>query len=186
MTSRMALYQQRVEEVKSWLSENGLEGSTELLLSEGYDDLEAISRCNNDELKQMCECLKNEAATRKKLQHAVLELREEGIAGFRESHKENMLDLDAILQLQNEGYLMVKHTAWGEDWNDRWVVLEKGVLAWKKGKKAATPEGYFNLFEQGVKAKKAAANQVLLCGSPGQFLIEFENPAEIPEWFPGL
>eukprot|EP00475_Leptophrys_vorax_P011190 TRINITY_DN1771_c0_g1_i1.p1 TRINITY_DN1771_c0_g1~~TRINITY_DN1771_c0_g1_i1.p1 ORF type:complete len:203 (-),score=55.30 TRINITY_DN1771_c0_g1_i1:62-622(-) len=185
--SRIALYNQRVEEVKNWMDERGLGAYVDTLVNEGYDDLEAISRCNKEELKEMLECLKSDAAGRSKLRQCVMELREDGIAAFRETKKENMVDLDAVTQISNEGYLMVKHDEWGDDWNDRWVVMDKGLLAWKKGKKAATPDGYFNLFEAGVKAKRIAQNQVFLWSPTcNQFIIEFENPAEIPDWFPGL
>ena len=68
MSSRLALYTARVEEMKQWMNDRDLGSCVELLVSEGYDDLEAISRCNDAELEESVDCLvKDDEAARSTL-----------------------------------------------------------------------------------------------------------------------
>lgn len=177
-------------EVRVWLEHSGLEKHALFLVREcGYDDLEAISRCNDAELRDLLECLKPDNAARSKLKNAVSNLREEGIESVRQPEQEEdddecKIDLEAVMKVTNEGYLSINL---GDDWVDKWMIIDGGILVWKKGKKAANAEGQFDFSVGDIKAKRVERNRVYLFQQQtGEILIEFESPEEIPEWFPGL
>eukprot|EP01006_Ploeotia_vitrea_P059121 TRINITY_DN71199_c0_g1_i1.p1 TRINITY_DN71199_c0_g1~~TRINITY_DN71199_c0_g1_i1.p1 ORF type:complete len:361 (-),score=193.11 TRINITY_DN71199_c0_g1_i1:40-1122(-) len=77
-----------IEEVKQWLSVVGLGGSLGSFVNSGYDDLDAISRCNEKEIGEMLEAMfPVPGELRDKLEFIVRQLRRIGIVKFRADPK---------------------------------------------------------------------------------------------------
>lgn len=145
--SQHAAYLQSVDEMRDWLNACGHKSKIFLLVQNGYDDLDSLSKCNDHEALEFSEIFQN-SDTRDVIMAHLEQLRSSGIESHRSQSKLESRSADTIdlkKQTRKEERMAFRSSKagpdlvqaqlgvhcsslYGDDWVERFFVLQGDTL----------------------------------------------------------